>query len=212
MKCGVVHDDEVVGVQTRAPPRLQPGLEHPGIASTVEPQGLCQSPLHASRTERRPGASMSRDQAVHTLAFGGIPISPCRRRHKPAFIDVHGVFAAAYEPLVKTEKLLATQEVAFGIAQSFVYGSPPTCAARSRYSGGRRGTAAPVPLACDRDGLPHDRVTVPNPACGAGTLVGQAARREPAVHARLTNLEPPSRFGLAASTANKLHNPLAPIY
>ena len=40
----------------------------------------------------------------------------------------------------------------------------------------------------------------------AGPLVGQAARLEPAVHARLTDLEPPSRFGLAASTANKLHH------
>lgn len=120
MKCGVVHDDEVVGVQTRAQPRLQPGIEHPGIASTVEQQGLC----HASRNERRPGASMSRDQAVHTLAFGGIPIPPCRRRHTPAFIEVHGVFAAAYEPLAKTEKLLATQGVAFGIAQSFFMGHP----------------------------------------------------------------------------------------
>ena len=46
----------------------------------------------------------------------------------------------------------------------------------------------------------------------AGTLVHQAARLEPAVHARLTDLEPPSRFGLAASTTNKLHDPLAQIW
>lgn len=45
----------------------------------------------------------------------------------------------------------------------------------------------------------------------AGTLVDPAARFEPAVHARRINLEPPSRFGPAASTANKLHNPLSQI-
>jgi hypothetical protein len=45
----------------------------------------------------------------------------------------------------------------------------------------------------------------------ARTLVGQAARLEPAIHTRLTDLEPPSRVGLAASIANKRHNPLAQI-
>jgi hypothetical protein len=111
---------------------------------------------------------MPGDQAVHPLAFGCLPIPPRRRRHTPTFIDGHGVFAAAYDPLAKTEKLRAPPGVAFGIAQSFFYGSPPTCAARSRYSAGRRGNAAPVPLASDRDGPPHDSVTVPNSACGAG--------------------------------------------
>lgn len=51
------------------------------------------------------------------------------------------------------------------------------CAARSRYRGGRRGNASPVPLARDQDGHPHDRVTLPNPDCEADegrTPVGQA--------------------------------------
>ena len=111
---------------------------------------------------------MSRDQAVHTLAFGGIPIPPRRRRHKPAFIDVDGLFSAAHESLAKAEKPLAPQGIAFGIAQSFFYGSLPICAARSRYSAERLGNGVPVPLASDRDGPPHDSVTAPNLACGAG--------------------------------------------
>lgn len=45
----------------------------------------------------------------------------------------------------------------------------------------------------------------------ARTLVRQAARLEPAIHTRLPDLEPPSRFGLAASSADKLDNPLAQI-
>ena len=36
MKCGVVHDHEMVGVQTRAQPRLQPGVEDSRIAGAVE--------------------------------------------------------------------------------------------------------------------------------------------------------------------------------
>ena len=76
--------------------------------------------------------------------------------------------AAAHESLAKAEKPLAPQWIAFGIGPVFFYGSPPTCAARSRYSAGRPGNAAPVPLVSDRDGPPHDRVTAPNPACGAG--------------------------------------------
>ena len=44
-----------------------------------------------------------------------------------------------------------------------------------------------------------------------GAFVGHAARLQPAVHARLAHLIPPSRFGLAATTANKLHHPLAQI-
>ena len=42
--------------------------------------------------------------------------------------------------------------VAFGIAQSFLW-TTPTCETHSRYSGGRLGNAALVPLACDRDDL-----------------------------------------------------------
>ena len=44
-----------------------------------------------------------------------------------------------------------------------------------------------------------------------GALVGHAARLQPAVDARLTHLKPPSRFGLAATTSNKIHHPLPQI-
>lgn len=46
---------------------------------------------------------------------------------------------------------------------------------------------------------------------GTRALVGHAARLQPTVHARLTHLIPPSRFGLAATTSNKLHHPLTQI-
>ncbi len=45
----------------------------------------------------------------------------------------------------------------------------------------------------------------------AWALVGDTARLEPAVDARRTHLKPPRRFGLAASTANTRHDPLAQI-
>lgn len=108
MKGGVIHDHEMVGIQTRAQPRLQPGVENPRIAGAIEQHGLGQSPLHASGDERRAGPSLPGHQAVHTLAFGGIPIPPCRRRHKPTFIDVHGVFATAHESLAKAEELFSS--------------------------------------------------------------------------------------------------------
>ena len=67
---------------------------------------------------------MPGNQAVHALAFGCIPIPSCRRRHKPAFIDVHGVFTTTHEPLAKAEELFSSERVAFGIAQSFFMGHP----------------------------------------------------------------------------------------
>ncbi len=45
----------------------------------------------------------------------------------------------------------------------------------------------------------------------AWTFVGDAARLEPAVHAGLTHLEPPSRFGLTATASDKIDDPLAQI-
>lgn len=45
----------------------------------------------------------------------------------------------------------------------------------------------------------------------AGTLVGQAPWLEPAVHAGLPYLKPPSRFGLAATTTHKIHHPLTQV-
>ena len=45
----------------------------------------------------------------------------------------------------------------------------------------------------------------------AGALVRQAARFEPAIHARLAHPESPSRLGLAATAPDKIHHPLAQI-
>jgi hypothetical protein len=45
-----------------------------------------------------------------------------------------------------------------------------------------------------------------------GTLVRHAAGLEPAIDAGLTDLEPPSRLGLAAPAPYKIHYPLAHIY
>ncbi len=45
----------------------------------------------------------------------------------------------------------------------------------------------------------------------AGTLVRHLAGLEPPVDAGLADLESPSRLGLAATTANKIHHPLTQI-
>ncbi len=45
----------------------------------------------------------------------------------------------------------------------------------------------------------------------AWTRVADAPGLEPPVHAGLTHLEPPSRFGLATTTAHKIHHPLTQI-
>lgn len=42
----------------------------------------------------------------------------------------------------------------------------------------------------------------------AGTLVRHAPGLEPAIHAGLADLEPPSRLGLAATAPDKIHHPL----
>ena len=139
---------------------------------------------------------------------------PGRRRHKPAFIDVHGVFAAAYEPLAKTETLLAPQGGAFGIPQSFFMGHPRLAQRVPDTVPGDLELPRPFHLRPIGMGLHMIASLLPIQLAGparAGTLVGQAARLEPAVHTRLTDLESPSRFGLAASTENKPHNPLAQI-
>jgi len=45
----------------------------------------------------------------------------------------------------------------------------------------------------------------------AWALVGDAVRLEPAVHAGLPHLEPPSRFGLAATPTHTIHHPLTQV-
>ena len=45
----------------------------------------------------------------------------------------------------------------------------------------------------------------------AGALVRQAARLEPAIHTRLSHPESPSRFGLASTASDNIHDPLAQI-
>ena len=42
-------------------------------------------------------------------------------------------------------------------------------------------------------------------------LLSDATRLEPAVHAGLTHLEPPSRFGLSATATHKIHHPLTQV-
>ena len=121
MKCGVVHDDEMLGVQTRAQPRLQPGVEDCRIAGSFEQTGLCKSPIHASGHERGAWPSMPGNQAIHALAFRRVPIAPHRRRRQPAFIDVDGLFAASQEPFSKTEEASSSERVAFLVAHPFFY-------------------------------------------------------------------------------------------
>jgi hypothetical protein len=121
MKCGVVHDDEMLGVQTRASPRLEPGIEDCRIAGSVEQPGLGKSPLHASGNERGAWPSMPRNQASHALAFQRLSIAPHRGRRTPAFIDVDGLFAASQEPFAKTEEPSSSERVAFLVAHPFFY-------------------------------------------------------------------------------------------
>lgn len=157
---------------------------------------------------------MPGDQAVHPLAFGRIPMPPRHRRHKPAFIDVHGVFAQAHEPLTKVEELFSSERVAVGIAQSFFTGHPQFSQRVPDTVPGDLELPCPFRLSLIGLCLHMPTQRLPIQLAGqakAGTLVRQAARLEPVVHARLTDLEPLSRFGLAASTANKLHDPLAQI-
>lgn len=45
----------------------------------------------------------------------------------------------------------------------------------------------------------------------AWTLVADATGLKPPVHAGLTHLEPPSRFGLATTTVHKIHHPLTQV-
>ena len=45
----------------------------------------------------------------------------------------------------------------------------------------------------------------------AGTFVRHTAGPEPAIHAGLADLEAPSRLGLAATTPDKIHDPLTQI-
>jgi hypothetical protein len=45
----------------------------------------------------------------------------------------------------------------------------------------------------------------------AGAFVRYPTGLEPAIHTRLTDLEPPSRLGLATTTSNNIHHPLTHI-
>ncbi len=121
MKCGAVHDHEVLGIQPWAQPRLQPGVENRRITGAFEQTGLCQSPIDASGNERDAWPSMPGNQAIDALAFGRVPIPPHRRRGNPAFIDVDGLFAAAQEPFAQTEEPFSSERVAFSVAQPFFY-------------------------------------------------------------------------------------------
>jgi hypothetical protein len=191
MKRGVVHDHEVLGIQTRAQPRLEPGIEDRRIAGPIEQVRFFESPVHASRNQRGAWPSMPGDQAVYTLAFWCIPIASRRRRGKPTFIDVDGLFAATQEPLAQTEEPFSLKRVALVVPQSFFYESPPVFAVRSRYNIGKPGNAVPVLLASDQ-GVPlHAGAPPPNPVCGAAVDRGACRPRRQASASGRRSPRPP---------------------
>lgn len=121
VKGGVGHDDERVGVQTWAYPPLPPGVEDRRIAGVFEQTGRGTSPIHASGNARGAGASMSGNQAIDALAFRRVSITPHRRRRKPAFSDVAGLFAASQKPFAKPEEPSSSERVAVLVAHPFFY-------------------------------------------------------------------------------------------
>ena len=191
MKRGVVHDHEVLGIQTRAQPRLEPGIEDRRIAGPIEQVWFFESPVHARSNQRGAWPPMPGNQAVHALAFRGIPIAPRRRRGKPTFIDVDGLFAAAQEPLAQTEEPFSLKRVALMVPQSFFYGSPPVFAVRSRCNIGKPGNAEPILLASDQDVPLYDGATRPNPACEAAVDRGVCRPRRQASASGTRSPHPP---------------------
>ena len=78
MSRAVVHDHEVLGIQTWTQPRLEPGIAERCIAGPIEQVRFFESPVYASSNQRGAWPSMPRNQAVYTLAFWCIPIAPRR--------------------------------------------------------------------------------------------------------------------------------------
>jgi hypothetical protein len=173
VKGRVVHNHEVLGIETRAQPCPEPGVEDHRIARPLKQQWFFELPIHTDRNQRGSWPSLPGDQAVHAVALRCVPIPPRGRRRKPAFIDMDGSFAAAKEPLAQAQEVFPLLRIALLVPDPFFYGSPPVCGVRSRCNAGTPGNAVLAPLVSDRDGLPHDGATRPNPVCVA--LVGQDA-------------------------------------
>ena len=121
MSRAVVHDHEVLGIQTWTQPRLEPGIAERCIAGPIEQVRFFESPVHASSNQRGAWPSMPGHQAIYTLAFRRVSIAPHRRRGKPTFIDVDGLFAASQKPFTKTEEPSSSERVTFLVAHPFFY-------------------------------------------------------------------------------------------
>ena len=127
---------------------------------------------------------------------------------------MNGLFATAKEPFPQAQELFPLLRITLAVAHPFFMGHGQF-------------------MECIPDALPGD-LEMPRPFClgpirmrcdmlaqrvpiqftrplRAGTLVADATGLEPAIDARLTHLEPPSRFGLATPTAPKIHHPLTQI-
>ena len=163
----VVHDDEVLGIEARAQPCLEPGVEDHRITRPLEQQWFFESSIYPGRNQRGPGPSMPGDQAIHPLPLRGIPVPPRGRRGKAAFVDVDRSLTAANKPLPQAQKVFSLLRITLAVPDPFFYGSRPISEGRSRYHGERPGNAAPVPLESARDAPPHAGVRPPNLACEA---------------------------------------------
>jgi len=213
VKGGIVDDHEVLGREARAQPRLQPGVEDPRIAGPFEPQGFFEPSLDARGQQRGPRPSMSRDQTIHALALRGIPIPSGGRRRKATFINMDELFTAVAEALTKAEKPSALPRVTFLIAHLFM-GHLQALEDMPNTMPGDLEMSGPVRLGLIRMDVHMTAQRVPIQFARplwAGTLVRDPAGLEPPIDAGLTDLESPSRFGLAATTTHKIHHPLTQI-
>ena len=66
VKGHILQDDEVLGVEARAQPCLQPSVEDHRIARALDEQRLAESPFHTGHNQRGPWPSMP---GAHTVAL-----------------------------------------------------------------------------------------------------------------------------------------------
>lgn len=173
VKGRIIQDDEVLGVEAWAQPRLQPGVEDHRIAGALEEQRLFELSIHTGSKQRGSWPSMPGDETVHAVALRRVPIPPGRGRGKAAFIDMDGPFAATNESFSQAQELFPLLRITFVVAYPFFYESRPVYGVRSRCNAGRPGNAALVLLGSDQDALRHDGAARPNPVYEA--LAGQDA-------------------------------------
>jgi len=161
----ILQDDEVLGVEARAQPCLQPGVEDHRIARALDEQRLVESPFHTGHNQRGPWPSMPGAQTVHTLALRGVPIPSRCRSGKAAFVDMDGPFATVNEPFSQTQEPFPLLRITFLVDHSFFEESLLVCGVGSRCKAETPGNAAPVPRVFDREEPPHDGAIAPNPPC-----------------------------------------------